>query len=367
MKLRSKFVAGIAGGVGIALLIACYVVQTKPAAAAQGAAGPEQAKAVRVHDTPGLVAAIKAARGGDTILLESGRYSTLDISRLDIKEGQLTIASATPNNPASLAGAEISDSSGVRLRDLDFGLNPRTQTVMNVIGSRDIRLERLAFHVAPQSDKNGLLFRFSTGVSVSDSTFRDMGTGIRSVDNKQVNISRNRFSQMRGDGIQSNGTSSITIAGNHFTDFHVAPGDHPDAIQFFTLNQKAPTQDINIVDNVVVRGPGDIIQGIFMGDEAKQPYIDVNISRNTIIGAMYNGIAIGGGRNVSITDNVVQAYKDQDSWIHVGDSSNVVVTNNQAFSLIYQRNVGLTERANKKIRAVKVGDVSALTAPSSDK
>lgn len=367
MKLRSKFVAVIAGGVGVALLIACYAVQTKPAAAAQGAAGADQAKSVRVHDTPGLVAAIKAARGGDTILLEAGRYATLDVSNVNIKDGQLTIASATPSSPASLAGAEIADSSGVTLRNLDFGLNPRTQSVMNVVSSQNIRLEKLDFHVAPQSDKSGLLFRFSTDVSVENSTFRDMGTGIRSGDSKRVTISRNRFSQMRGDGIQSNGTSSITIAGNHFTDFHVAPGDHPDAIQFFTLNQKAPTRDITIVDNVIVRGAGDIIQGIFMGDEAKQPYVDVKIARNTVIGAMYNGIAIGGGQNVSITDNVVQAYKDQDSWIHIGDSSNVSVSNNQAFALIYQRNVALTEKANKKIRAVKVGDISALTAPPSDK
>jgi hypothetical protein len=366
VKVRSKFVVVIAAAIGVALLIACYAVQTKPAAAAAGGAGAAKAATVIVRDTAGVVAALKSAGGGDTILLAPGAYTTLGLQKVNISGGQVTIASADPTKPAVIAGIEIANCSGLAFRDLEVTLNARLQTVFNVADSQDIRLDRLNFHGVAGGDKPGLMFRNSANVSVKNSKFHDLGTALTNMDSNHVTVSGNHFHDIRGDGVQTTGSSNVTIAGNHFTDFHTAPGDHPDAIQFFTYRQKAPAQNITIVDNIIVRGKGDIIQGIFLGNEIKMPYVDVKISGNKVIGAMYNGIAVGVGQNVTITDNLVQGYRDQDSWIMISGSTNASASNNQSTGFIEKENTGAKIKDNRKLKAAKVGDISALGAPPTD-
>lgn len=363
VKIRSGFVVLIAAAIGVAILIACYAVQTKPAAAAAA-----KGETVTVRDSGALMAALKKADAGDVILLAPGAYATIGIQGLKLDGSGVTVASADRANPVVVAGIEIANASGLTFRDLEVTLNARTETVFNIVDSRNIRLERLHLHGPPQSGKPGLMFRNSANVGVYDSKFHDVGTAVRNIDSTEVVMSGNDFREIYGDGIQSTGSSNVTITRNHFTNFHTSPGDHPDAIQFFTLNQKAPVHDIVITENVVIRGAGDITQGIFLGNEISMPYVNVKIAGNKIIGAMFNGIAIGNGQNVVVSDNLVQAYRDQDSWIRLEGLTNSTVENNQSTALLTEKgNVGLTERSNKKLRSAKVGDISALTAPPTDK
>ncbi|TAJ70611.1 MAG: hypothetical protein EPO51_16060, partial [Phenylobacterium sp.] len=273
----------------------------------------------------------------------------------------VTITSADAANPATVAGVELSNCSGLTFSNLEITINARTQTAFNVNESSNIHLDGLDMHGPAGAQNAGLLFRNSTNVSVNDTDFHDLGTAVRNIDSSHVTVSGNRFKDLRSDGIQTTGTSNITITGNHLTDFHTAPGDHPDAIQFFTANQTAPVHDIVISDNVVVRGSGDIVQGIFMGNEADLPYVDVTISGNKIVGSMYNGIAIGMGQNLSITGNIVQAYADMGSWIRVEGSSNATIANNQSSQIATEEgNTGLTLSGNTTLAATTVGDTSIL-------
>lgn len=306
LKVRSKFVVVIAAAVGGPLLIACNDAQTKPAPAAQETAETPKAKTVTVKTTQELFTALMTARGGDTYLLAPGQYSALGLRGSKFSDPGVTIKSADPKNRATMAGIELADCSGLSFQDIEVTINQRTQTALNVNACSRVRLSSLDIHGPPGAQNGGLLFRNSTNVIVADSDFHDLGTAVRNVDSNHVTVSGSRFKDIRGDGIQTTGTSNITITGNHFTDFHTSPGDHPDAIQFFTVNQKAEVHDIMITDNVVVRGKGDITQGIFMGNEADLAYVDVTISGNKIIGAMWNGIAVGKGRNLSITNNIAK-------------------------------------------------------------
>ena len=316
---------------------------------------------VTVNTTQGLMSALNSAQSGDTILLSAGNYSTIGFDHKHFAGAGVTIASADPGNPAVVAGIEFEDSSGLTFRDLEVTINPRTQTAINIYGSSDIDLDGLNIHGAPGGDLPGLLFRNSTNVSVTDSDFHDLGTAVRNVNSTYVTVADNRFTDLRGDGVQTTASSNVTIAGNHFTNFNTAAGDHPDAIQFFTTGQTASVQNITITNNIVVRGSGDIVQGIFLGNEAHKPYVGVTISGNTIVGAMYNGIALDEGQNVTISNNIVQAYTDQDSWIGIDASTNVTLSGNQSQSLLYSNgNTGLSVSGNTTLAATTVGDVSIL-------
>jgi hypothetical protein len=366
LKFRSKIRILTAAAFGSTLLIACNAAQTKAEAAADGAVVEVGTSRMTVRNSAELLAAVRAGRAGDTILLRAGEYGALALQGTKITGGEVIIASLDPSRPAHVAGIEIEDCSSLTFRDLEVTVNARTQTIFNVVGSSDIKLERLHMHGPLGTGLSGLMFRRSTRVRIADSRFHDVGTAIRNIDSSFVTVTGNDFREIFGDGIQTTGTSNVAIVGNYFTAFHSSPGDHPDAIQFFTLNQKVEAHDIEIKDNVIVRGSGSIVQGIFLGNEIDMAYVNVSITGNKVVGAMWNGIAVGKGRNVTLTDNVVQAYADQGSWIIIEKSLNALASNNRSTDFIDKENRNSTFKDNKRLRPTKVGDLSALGSQPPD-
>jgi hypothetical protein len=81
---------------------------------------------------------------------------------------------------------------------------------------------------------------------------------------------------------------------------------------------------------------------------------------NKVVGAMYNGIAVGMGQNVTLTNNIVQAYTDQGSWIIVEKSLNALVSSNRSTDFIDKENRNTNFKDNNRIRPAKVGDLSVL-------
>ena len=91
---------------------------------------------------------------------------------------------------------------------------------------------------------------------------------------------------------------------------------HPDAIQFWTTNTTVAATDITITGNTFDRGSGVIVQGIFIQDEVGTlPYQRLTIADNVIVGAAYNGIAVRGAVDATLTNNTVIGEEDQTSWI----------------------------------------------------
>jgi Ca2+-binding RTX toxin-like protein len=314
-----------------------------------------------VNSTDALVSALKTAQSGDTILLSPGNYSTLALSGVNFSGQGVTIASADPSHPASVAGVELNNSSGLTFQNLEVTIDSRTGEAFDVSYSSNIHLSGINMHGPSGGESPGLLFKNSSNVSVDGSEFHDLGTAVRNVNSDHVTISNSKFHDLYSDGIQSTGSSYVTLHGNYFTDFHTAPGDHPDAMQFFTYGQTSSAHDIEVSDNTVVRGTGDIVQGIFMGNEANIAYQNVEITGNKLVGTMYNGIAIGDGQNVEIANNTVEGYTDMTSWIRVEGSSNVAIHDNQTTGLVDSNgNTGLTESNNTIIAQAPVGDTSIL-------
>lgn len=318
-----------------------------------------------LNDTPALLAALKLAKAGDTLLLAPGSYASIMLKNV-ILPG-VTIASADPANPAIIAGVELTGCEGLTVRGLEVTISARTKTAFNVVGCKDVHLIGLDVHGEAGGELAGLMFRTSSNVSATECDFHDLGTTLRNIDSTGVTISACRFHDVRGDGIQTSGTSDITLEDNYFTNFYTKVPAHPDAIQFFTVNTKAPAKGIRIRRNKFERGVGDIIQGIFLGNEIDMPYIDVDISENVILGSMYNGIAIDGGQNVRIVDNLVQAFPDMGSWIMTTDCTNATVQGNWSTSYVKKGALpGFVDKDNVTIAAAAAGK-SLLAAWTSDK
>ena len=205
------------------------------------------------------------------------------------------------------------------------------------------------------------MIRNSAGVVVMNSQIHHTTTGINHLNSQNISLEGNDIHDLQVDGIRGGGSSNVTISGNKLTDFYPKEGDHPDAIQFWTTNTSATAHDLVIKDNTFVRGRGQRIQGIFLGNEEKIPFEDVTISGNYIIGGMYHGISVYYGSKIKVYNNIVQGYVDMNSWIMMDHTSDASISNNRATSFQFQfENKDLKESGNREVPAAQIGDLSIL-------
>jgi nitrous oxidase accessory protein NosD len=368
MKIHSRLLSSSAGrafGFSFAvLLVACGdqhgAIAAPEASSAATATDPGHAGRVTVNTMDELDAAFKSIHDGDTILLSPGNYPVMRLRGKKFTKG-VTIASANPAHPAVVAGIYLQESSGMNFRGLDVTVDPRIGIAVNLSEDSNVRVEGLDIYDASHRGM-GVMVRDCTNVSVEKSNIHDITVGIQHLDNHHLLIANNNIHDAHGDGIKGGGSSFVTITGNHFTNFSMEPGDHPDAIQFWTVNIKEPTHDLVITDNVYVRGDGVHVQGIFLGNETNTPYENVTITGNAIIGGMYHGISVYVADNVQITNNLVQGYSDMTSWIMLNHTTNSTVSDNKSTSINYDKlgNVKLTARNNRGLSLAKIGDASVL-------
>ena len=303
-----------------------------------------------------LTAALGLAKAGDRILLAAGNYSNVQLRNLAF-DGEVTITSRDPGNPATLTGLTVTNSQGLTFANLhmDFS-SPWTVWNTQIVDSKNITLTGLNFHGSlnnnPADDQNALLIRNSTGVKVTGSEFQEFSHAVSMMGGSDVRIENNRFHDLRSDGVMAAGTSRVHIIGNAFTDFYPATGDHPDAIQFLTRGTTAKAQDILVSGNLITRGDGGIIQGVFITDQIGLRYDRVTVTDNVVIGGMYNGIMVASASNVLIDGNLVASYGDQKSWIRVTDSTNAQLSNNQALTYVLESNSNLSQSGNSVIAAL---------------
>jgi len=322
-----------------------------------------------VSTAEALESALAEAHAGDRILLAPGTYSGLSISNVNVAGGAVTVTSQNSANPAVLAGMQVSGSSGLNVTGLDV-ISSGTSFYANVSSSSNVSFSNMLFegsNATPANDGGGLHISGSTGVSVTNSTFEQLGGGSAgaamavSGDNN-VTVSGNAFFNIGGDGMDVAGTSNINISNNSFSDFHYAAGFHPDAIQFWNVGTSSSAQNITISNNMITRGDGQTLQGIFIEDDSSGalPYRNLTISGNTTVGIPYNAIAINGqgatdstaSINPIVTGNTVIAYTDYEAWISVQNSTNATLTSNTSNEYNLTGDTGLTQSGNATHAAI---------------
>lgn len=291
---------------------------------------------IEVSSSAELLAALSKAQGGDEIRLSSGSYEGIRIQDVHF-DVPVTITSSDPGSMAVLHDLQVTGSSGLTFSTLEFAEIVEDRDLgFTVYGSSNISFEDLKVH-GPDNMGSGIesalmMIRNSSSVSVTGSEFYSASYAINMLNNDGVTISDNFFHDIRIDGVHAGDVSNLTVDGNLFTDFHPVTGDHPDAIQIWSTGQYGSMHDISITDNMVVRGTGEMIQGVFIHETngGATPYYNVSITGNLVSGGMGNGIMLNNAVDSVIADNVVQGYEDSKSWIRVTNVSQTVIEDNQS-------------------------------------
>ena len=317
---------------------------------------------VTVSDAAAFARAIADREQAMTVRLAPGYYPSIDIIRKKDDPGPpLTVESADPNSRAVIGELDVANAAGVTLKHVDF------ERRAGQVGSRYIAIFRSAQGArlissrfrgplggVPQPHEYGLMLRNSDDVRVEGSEFSGLRYGIGFIGGDRMAIVRNEFRDMQTDGIRGEGANDLLIAGNVIGDFSPAKGDHADGIQLWTNNQKTVNRRIVIRGNLVTRGKGAFIQGIFVRDTKSQlPLEDVEIANNLIVGGSFNGIALMSARNGVIRDNIVVGYPDQQSWIRLSANQGTRMTGNRSTRYVQQKSEGIVESGNSTIRQTR--------------
>jgi parallel beta-helix repeat protein len=308
---------------------------------------------VTVNSSAGLSTALASAQAGETILLAPGTYSGLGIDGIN-PTGTVTIESQNSSQQAVLTNFSMANSSNLTFQNLELSTVNSTDPyyAFRVGSCSNIQFNSLNVQgvlgadAATVSNSNcAFLIASCSNVSVTNSTFQYVQIGMFEENNNGIVISGNTFSHLAVDGIDNAGSSNVQILNNYFTDTLANTiGGHPDCIQFWTDGTTSSAENITISGNTYVRGTGIASQGIFIGDDVGNlPFINLSITNNTISGGDYQGIAVVGAKNLTMSGNTLTGYTDQPSWIEVESINGGTLTNNAATSWIVSGDTNLTQ------------------------
>ncbi|MBC2652841.1 right-handed parallel beta-helix repeat-containing protein [Novosphingobium aerophilum] len=308
------------------------------------------------------VARAIARSDGGTIRIGSGAYSAITI-RSYSGQRPLIIESIRADDPARLAGLTIAGSRNVIVRNVVIQPSRLSSeaaatkgadalAAVNVRGSSDVTIEGVTLTGTPQAgaigNGTGMLVRKSRSIRVIACQFSHFRYGLAFLSGDSLQIERNEFHDLRTDAIRGGGVSNLLIQGNVISNLKPDAGDHPDGVQLWTANETQAARAITIRANLIFRGNGGIIQGIFVRDNKLQlPFEDLEISGNLIVGSMYHGISVQGGRRLRIIANEVISVGGQKTWIRLSSVDHATVIDNRASTFLFTDSRQIEERGNK--------------------
>ena len=352
------------------------------------AVGTAATKSVTVNSPAGLTAALATAKSGDRILLAAGDYGSVYIRDKKFA-ANVTIASANPARPAHFDDLTIYNVSHILFDSLDIGraLRPGEADYSRMVSARtsdNLVFSKVKFHGSldgnAANDGYGVVLTGGHHYTISGCTFTQLNRGFQAGSATDILIKDSSFYGLRSDGINASDVQRVTIDRNQFREFGALAGDHPDAIQFWTLGTTRASSDIVITNNVILQGKGVGTQGIFLTDQVGTlPYRNLRIENNLVyVFDGYNGIMVSGGRNVSVIGNSVlsEPSDNQKFWIRLNDTQGTVMRNNIADAFVNTKNGALAKTNNifldaspgaaSRIRGLRLladATVASLTTP----
>ncbi len=321
-----------------------------------------------VSSLTGLYDALANAQGGDTILLESGTYDKLSLSSksgFDVTfPGNVTIASADPDNPATFSAMSLNGVSNLTIEDVVFDYefaegDPSFIRPFEVRNSENIAIRNSTFDgdvatgVSEAADGfgygMGLFVSGTTGITVENNEFYDFLRGALFTKSADIVVAGNDVHSIRSDGLNFSQVDGVKIENNYIHDFKTSQtsADHSDMIQFWTNGTTQPSKDILITGNHLDIGAEGYTQSIFMRNDMvdrdlageEMFYQNVTITDNVIVNGHLHGITVGETDGVLIRNNTV-LHSDggnpdgEDGGVEIpqirvaSDSVNVEVTHN---------------------------------------
>lgn len=278
----------------LASLLALFLAATSPAFSATLPATPAT-----------LGAVLKAATGGDMIVLAPGAYPGLNISNRTFSPDLVIDASA-----ATLVAWQYKNTSGVKViggtwRSLGI-FNAKTNAIaygptLIAYTSANLTFDG-GLHLGPgtegvQAAGYGLRFIDSKNVKVTNAIMIGFRTGLTADLSDALTISESSFSRMSSDGVVFGQSKHVKVRDSLFYGTNPAFMAHPDAVQL--LKGAIRNQDIELSGNII-RGP---TQGLFGG-----PADGLLIVNNDVEAGFPRGISILDVTNGKVMNNRVTTY-----------------------------------------------------------
>ena len=253
---------------------------------------------IHVSDTEGLLAALKTAAGGDSIVLADGDYGSLNLKgrygpNVLPYDSPVTITSATPG------GARFDT---VTIRDA------QNLTFDQVTMTGEFRASFSSNIAVTNSTGHALYFRDVAGATITGNHVSEGKYTLNLFSVSDFTITDNVFERAGADLIQiSRNSYNGLIENNVLWDTVAATPDiHPDLIQIYGYDGMTP-HDIIIRGNYLYDDPATgpvIAQGIFLSGPQETGFRNILIEDNLVSVRSPNTIYIDGGQeNVVIRAN----------------------------------------------------------------
>ncbi|WP_298852307.1 right-handed parallel beta-helix repeat-containing protein [uncultured Sphingomonas sp.] len=335
---------------------------------------------ILISNATELAKAISTSKGGETYVLASGDYGSMNIHNLTLSSA-ITIRSQNLSDQAHFDNIDIFKSSNIVLTDLNVGSAPTMDpsapwgAAIRVRNSSGVTLDSLKISGSDDgvhtNDRVGLYVVDSANITLTDTEFADLYHGGLFTRVTDITVANNEIHDIRVDGFEFVQVQRVSILGNRFYDFWKQPGDHSDAIQFFTSGTTIASTDITISNNVILQGHGMGQQGIFLRDETNiLPYQRVVIENNLVYQSTdFNGLSVNGANDVQIRNNTVLSaeYGTFRTFTRVQNVTNGVVESNVTNFIVNESNTNVLFNDNLDLskNTARKADISGLQSINS--
>lgn len=268
-----------------------------------------------------------AAQPGDTLRL-TGRFGAVNLGG-KVGRPPITIDARAATFTDSMT---IFNTSGLRFYGGTFdtrGGRARLGKSMVVSGGNDLVFDGQTMVGPATNAGQGMEINKSTGVTVTNGTFRHVQIGISAVSSTGVVLRNNQVVGAQTDGFRVVGSRSVQVLNNSCSGGAPAPGAHPDCVQLWSLSGTPRQSDIAIRDNIAT-GP---TQGFTSFTPEKGGGERLTFSGNIVNSTMPQGIACYGCFDSVFTGNFLTTRPGATSVVTlniIGGGNNVVADNFRA-------------------------------------
>jgi hypothetical protein len=269
-----------------------------------------------------LSAAVRAAKGGDTIAL-NGTFGATNIKH-HYWTSTVTLDATHATFTDTLG---LSDLNNLTVVGGNFGSPTAPEVYGEAIYVNTV--DQVAF-VNPTVVGNfltgGIGILASTNVAVTGGSFSTVHKAIGLSGVTNAVIDRNIVTGSTGDGFQAADSHNVRLTSNQCVGGTPLVGDHPDCIQLWSIAGNAPVSDI-VIDNNYANGG---TQGFTEFNHDQGGALRITITGNTIAGYFPQGIACYDCVDSTITGNTLISLPGAAHWVNlniIGGSNNIVSGN----------------------------------------
>lgn len=295
------------------------------------------------------------AGGGEAkiIALKPGVYDELTIRGVSAGAA-ISVVAAEPANRPVIHKLSISGSRNITLEGLRFvgtGREAPEAFLAELRQSQNIRILKSEFSSAQgqgSSSASALRALEVTTLHVADSVIENLRRGIMVEQSTAVVIEHNRFRRLEVVGLTAMQSDGFIFDSNRLDEFRPETVGARHFLTMSTRQTTAPSRNIRITRNVMLQVEGEPISGIFLGNEEKRPYENVDVSKNIIVTSSPHGITIDYAINASITGNMVldSVQSIYNNAIRLQNARNGDVSRNLAVAYGYNASQGIVSLRN---------------------